>query len=71
MDKFILTQRKVYTPMEVIDLFSEYVTADNVGILVDHLTEEDLAPNIISFSQINDIVYFNIGLEELIKVTKK
>jgi len=71
MKKFIPTQQKVYTPLEVVDLFSKYVTADNVSILVDHLTEADLAPHIISFSQNNDIIFFNIGVEELIKVTRK
>lgn len=71
MDKFILTHKKVYTPMEVVDLFSEYVLPSNLEALVDHLTCEDLAPNIISFSQINDIIYFNLGIGDLLKVIKK
>ncbi len=67
MKKFIQTDRKVYTDMEVIDLFSEYVTPDNLKILVEHLTDLELAPNIISFSQNNDIVFFNVELENLLK----
>jgi hypothetical protein len=70
-DNFIQTNKKVYTPLEVIDLFSEYVTPNNLEALVDHLTAEELAPSIVSFLQLNNNIYFNIGVGDLLKVIKK
>jgi hypothetical protein len=70
-DNFIQTNKKVYTPLEVIDNFSHHVTPENVGVLVDHLTEPTLAPSIVSFLQINGNLYFNLGVGDLLKVIKK
>lgn len=69
--KFIRTERRIYTDIEVIDLFSSSVSTENIRVLIDHLCDEDLAPNIISFAEIKGKMYFNLGLEELIKITKK
>lgn len=70
-ENFIQTNKKVYTPLEIIDNFSEYVSPSNLEALVDHLTNIDLAPNIISFSEINNNLYFNLGIGDLLKVIKK
>lgn len=71
MDKFILTNYKTYTPEEVVDLFSEYVLPSNVEVLVNHLSIEELAEGILSFTEIDGDIHLNIGVGELIKITKK
>ena len=72
MQKFIKTKRKNYTTLEVVDLFSKHVRPENLEILVNHLTYPELSHYIVSFTEIDGDVCFNIGQgNELIKVTKK
>lgn len=61
MDRFILTNRKTYTPEEVIDIFSQYARPENMRILVDHLIYPELAESILSFIEIDGEMHFNLG----------
>ena len=71
MKTFILTKYKVYTDLEVVNLFSEHVKPENLEVLVNHLTYSKLAKNILSFKEIEGEVYFTIGSGDVIKVSKK
>jgi len=71
MQTFILTNNKCYTNMEVVDMFSEYVRPENLEMLVNHLTMKGVSEDIISFTELDDGIGFNIGCGSLIKVSKK
>jgi len=67
-----LTNRKTYTPTEVVDLFSEYVKPENISILVDHLSYPTLAKSIISFAEIDGDIHLNLGEKDsLLKIKRK
>ena len=72
MQTFILTNYKNYTDIEVVDLFSEHVRHENLEILIKHLTYPKLSNYILSFTEIDEAIHFNLGNGEgLIKVLKK
>ena len=72
MQTFILTNYETYTDAEVVDLFSEHIKPENLEVLVKHLTYPELAEHILSFTEIEGEVHFNLGNgEELIRVSKK
>lgn len=72
MHKFILTNYKHYTDIQVVNMFSEHVRPENVEILVNHLSYPELAECILSFTEIDGFIHFNLGNGEgLLKVTPK
>lgn len=72
MVEFILTNRKIYTPMEVVDLFSEHVRPENLEILIKHIAHPELAESVFSFAEIDGDIVLNLGNgENMIKITKK
>jgi len=68
--KLILTGNKNYSAMEVIDLFSGYVSPSNVEILIDHLTYEELSECISGFIEEGDAIHFKLE-DNYIKCSKK
>ena len=52
--RVILTGEKKYSPIEVIDIFGEYLSNQNTAILTDHLIHEELATQIHSFFEDED-----------------
>ena len=57
----VLTNNKVYTALEVVNLFSEYISPKNVEILVDHLTYADLSEVVESFTEQDGVLFLNVG----------
>lgn len=67
--RVILTGEKTYTPIEVIDIFGEYLSNRNTAILTDHLIYEDLATQIQSFFEDeNGDLNFNLINGETLRV---
>ena len=58
--KIYLTERKQYTPTEVIDYFSGKISNANIGILVDHLTM-DISGDVVSVTEQDGILFLNLG----------
>ena len=72
MKTFILTKYKVHTDLEVVDLFSEHVKPENLEVLVKHLTYPELAEHILSFTEIDGEIHFNLcNGDGLIKVSQQ
>ncbi len=61
MERFVLTNRKCYTPEEIVNYFSEYVKPENVRILIDHIGHPDLAESIFSFTEQNGVLFLTLG----------
>jgi hypothetical protein len=71
MKKLILTNKKNYTPLEVVDLFSEYVSPHNVEILVDHLTYPELSLYVNSFTEMEGNLVLGLVGGDFISVKPK
>lgn len=72
MDKFYLTNYKVYTKKEINKLWSNAIKPKNLKILKDHLAYGELAESILSFVEIEGVLHFNLGNGEgLLKVERR
>jgi hypothetical protein len=64
IQKMYYTEYKNYTPKEVVDLFGHLFQEENVKILIDHLSDQDLSPLIYGVSEQDRILYLGVGNEE-------
>jgi len=68
--KLILTENTNFTPMEVVDNFSQFVSPVNVSILVDHLSVPELSEFIVGFIEDDGDILFKVA-GNYIKCTAK
>lgn len=59
--RIYLTEKKVYTPEEVVDYFSGKISDKNMEVLVAHLCMEDLSHQVESVTEQNGVLFLNIG----------
>jgi len=66
----ILTCNINYTPMQIIDNFSQFVKPSNISILIDHLTFPELSCSVAGFIEEDGDIFFKVA-GEFIKCTAK
>ena len=71
MKKLTLTHNKNYTPIEVVDLFSQYVSPRNVEILVNHLTYPELSVCVDSFTEVEGDLLLGLVNGDFISIKLK
>ena len=67
----VLTEQRVYTPEEIIDDFSQYVSPHNIKALIDHLIYEDLSEDVIAFTEQNGVLFLSVEPGKYFSVTQK
>ncbi len=67
----IKTNKRNFTPTEIVDLFSGYVRPENLEILVAHLTYPELSECVIGFIEQDGDICFDVGDTALVRVRKK
>jgi len=68
----VLTNRKCYTEKEVKEQFSEYVSPENMQVLIDHIVHPELACYVSSFAEIEGEIHVMLDDKEgLIKISRK
>lgn len=70
-ERIIITNKKLYTPEEVVDEFSGYISHKNISLLIDHICVPELAECVISFTEQDGILFLNIGTGEFVSVVKR
>jgi len=71
-DGQILTGNISYSPLEVIDYFSEFVLGENLNTLVFNLSSPEIAEQITSFKEENGELLFKVrGKYEMFVIIKK
>lgn len=71
MKKLTLTHNKNYTPLGVVDLFSQYVSPRNVEILVNHLTYPELSVYVDSFTEVEGDLLLGLVNGDFISIKPK
>lgn len=67
----IYTNRQQYTPAEVVDMFTGYVTDGNMDVLVHHLTDPKLSKHITGFIESGGVVHFQVNDNHMVPIRRK
>lgn len=65
------TNSKHFTPMQVVDDLSGFVTPENVEILVGHLSDPVLCEYITAFAEVEGVINFQIADGHMVAVNRK